>query len=129
MATPGFQNSLSYPPTPDPMSLSRPLAEDKGMFLSTLCCLTCRHLERSIQLLCQAGGCRKCQLRQRRHVQLKMMLNKVKTTELRQNQGMGPLTWTASLVLTFQSKFIILQLIFKETPSLKILHNVSSYTH
>lgn len=34
---------------------------------------------------------------------------------------MGPLTWTAYLVLIFQSKFITLQLIFKETPSLKVL--------
>ena len=129
MATPGFQKSLSYPPTPDPMSSSRPLAEDKGMFLSTLCCLTRRHLKQSIQLLCQAGGCRKCQLRQLRHVQLKMMLNKVNTTELRQDQGMGPLTWTAYLVLTFQSKFIILQLIFKETPSLKYRTTSHHTTH
>lgn len=30
------------------------------------------------------------------------------------------LTWTASLVLTFQSKFITSQLVFKETLSLKV---------
>lgn len=43
----------------------------------------------------------------------------INTTELINVWGL--LTLTAYLVLTFQSKFITSQLIFKETPSLKVL--------
>lgn len=51
------------------------------------------------------------------YVQLKLMIKLSTTAE----KGMGPLPWTAYLVLTFQSKFITLQLIFKDTSPLKVL--------
>lgn len=63
MAVQEFQKTLSYPTKPDPVLLPGPLAEDKCMFLSTPRCLTCLHLEQSIQLLCQAAGCKKCHFR------------------------------------------------------------------
>lgn len=77
-------------------------------------------LQQSIWLHCQAGGCRKCQLTQQRYVQLKLMISKVKHNYNRPEKGMWPLTWTAYLVFTFQSKFLTSQLIFKRTPSLKV---------
>lgn len=38
----------------------------------------------------------------------------------RAEKGMGPLSWTAYVVFTFQNKFLTSQPIFKETPSLKV---------